>query len=254
VGNHQLGGFDMILVGAQLIEERNIFVRGLGHPVIFRNDGNAIFDLYKTFGGAVLASPKNFYRLLQSQQTVLHFPGGAREAYHGKGEAYQLFWPNQTDFVRTAATFNATVVPLSSIGAADSVVILANPETLLNLPILGNALVAKSFLTVQEAARFDESGKSYIRPPPLIWPKLLPARHYFLFGTPFDLTDLNSRDKDSCQKVYLDIQKELRRGLSDLLRASEKDSFKDSKVRFVYEQVTGKVAPTFSVAELNVKP
>jgi hypothetical protein len=182
---------------------------------------------------------------------VLHFPGGAREAYHGKNEQYQIFWPDQTDFVRTAAKFNATVVPLSSIGAADSVVILANPETLLNLPILGN-LVAKSFFTVQEAARFDESGKPYIRPPPLVWPKLVPARHYFLFGTPFDLTDLNSRDKDDCQRVYLDIQEELRRGLKDLLSAREKDPFKDSNVRFAYEQVTGKGAPTFSVVELNL--
>lgn len=265
VGNHQLGGFDMILVGSQLVEERNLFVRGLGHPVIFqdvnlgggpsflpKSPGSSTFDLYKTFGGAVLATPKNFYRLMQTQQAVLHFPGGAREAYHGKGEAYSLFWPNQTDFVRTAAKFNATVVPLSSIGAADSVYILADPDTLLNLPILGD-YVAKSFFTVQEAARYDNTGP-YIRPPPLIWPKLLPARHYFCFGKPFDLSGLDSRDKDGCQRVYQAIQTELMRGFTDLLRAREKDPFKDSKVRFVYEQVTGKAAPTFSVEELTLKP
>lgn len=251
VGNHQLGGFDMILVGAQLFEERNLFVRGLGHPVIFQYT-NQVFDLYKTFGGAVMATPKNFYRLMQTQQAVLHFPGGAREAYHGKGEAYQIFWPNQTDFVRTAAKFNATVVPLSSIGAADSVYILADPDTLLNLPILGD-YVAKSFFTVQEAARYDDT-EPYIRPPPLVWPKLLPARHYFCFGKPFDLSGLDSRDKDSCQRVYQAIQTELMRGFTDLLRAREKDPFKDSNVRFVYERVTGKTAPTFAVAELNSKP
>jgi hypothetical protein len=49
------------------------------------------------------------------------FPGGAREALHGKGEEYKLFWPEKVDFVRMAGLFDAIIVPFSSIGIAESV-------------------------------------------------------------------------------------------------------------------------------------
>ena len=269
VGNHQLGGLDIWLIVPELIQERHIFVRGLGHPVIFQNRAGSrhlrggptflpdsgkqgTFGLYQKFG-AVLTTPKNLHRLLQTKQAVLHFPGGAREAYHNKNEQHQLFWPPQ-DFVRTAAKFNATIVPFSAIGAADSVYVLADPETLLNLPFLGKNVVAKSFLTVQEAARYNERRQEqYIRPPPLVWPKLLPARHYFMFGKAFDTTDLDPNDRNACQRLYQDIQAEMMHGFEDLIRGREKDPFKDSFKRFVYEQVTGKQAPTFSVDELNAQ-
>jgi len=263
VGNHQLGGIDIWLIVPELIEERNVFVRGLGHPVIFQNaqkgsptflpdtGKQGTFGLYQQFG-AVMATPKNFYRLLETKQAVLHFPGGAREAYHGRNEEYKLFWPDKLDFVRTAAKFNATIVPLSAIGAADSVYMLAEPETLLNLPFGLGDIVANSFLTVREAARYDErKQEKYIRPPPLVIPKLLPARHYFMFGKAFPTTNVDSKDRDSCRRLYQDIQLELYCGFQDLLRARAKDPFKDSITRFTYEQVTRKQAPTFSVKELN---
>jgi 1-acyl-sn-glycerol-3-phosphate acyltransferase len=270
VGNHQLGALDIWLIVPELIQERDLFVRGLGHAVIFHDEDDHLkggptflpdqgkqgtFGLYQKFG-AVMATPKNLYRLLQTNQTVLHFPGGAREAYHGRTEAYQLFWPNQTDFVRMAAKFNATIVPLSGIGAADSVDIVLNPEEMLKLPFGMNDIVANSFLTVREPTRYNELQKQrdepYIWPPPLIIPKLLPARHYFVFGQPFDTTHVNPRDREACRRLYQEVQTELYRGLEDLLRAREHDPFKDSTKRLVYEQVTGKQAPTFSIKEMNL--
>jgi hypothetical protein len=45
-------------------------------------------------------------------------------------------------FVRMAATFNATIVPFSSIGSADSVKILGTAKDLYNLPLgLGDRYV-----------------------------------------------------------------------------------------------------------------
>jgi hypothetical protein len=38
-------------------------------------------------------------------------------------------------FVRMAATFNATIVPFSSIGSADSINILGTAKDLYNLPL-----------------------------------------------------------------------------------------------------------------------
>lgn len=268
VGNHQLGGIDIWLIVPELIQQRNMFVRGLGHPVIFQDEQahlkggptflpdtgkQGTFGLYQRFG-AVMATPRNLYKLLASggSEAILHFPGGAREAYHGKKEAYQLFWPTKLDFVRMAAKFNATIVPLAGIGAADSVYFFADPDALLNLPLGLNKVVENSFLTVQQAARFDQQDEPFIRPPPLVLPKLLPARHYFLFGKPFDTYTMDPKDKKACRKLYQDVQAELNHGLEDLVRARQQDPFQDSFSRFAYEQVTGKQAPTFSVKELNV--
>lgn len=35
----------------------------------------------------------------------------------GKGEEYQLFWPDTPDLVRLAAKANATIIPFSGVGS-----------------------------------------------------------------------------------------------------------------------------------------
>jgi hypothetical protein len=36
-----------------------------------------------------------------------------------QGEEHRLFWPTQTEFVRLAAQFNATIVPFGVVGEDD---------------------------------------------------------------------------------------------------------------------------------------
>lgn len=71
-------------------------------------------------------------QLLKRKETILLFPGGVKEAYHKKGEEYQLFWPEKIDFVRMAAMFDALIVPFAAIGMADSVNMIfdGNPANL----------------------------------------------------------------------------------------------------------------------------
>ena len=115
VANHQLFGLDLGLIIAQLIEDRGIVARGLAHPVVFSNENApvdeplnpGIVDKSNSGGvsdprtfrkfGAVKVTPRNYYRLLQTGQNVLLFPGGVREVFHGKNEAYKLFWPETPD-------------------------------------------------------------------------------------------------------------------------------------------------------------
>ncbi len=109
VANHQLFGLDLGMIIAQLLEERGIVARGLSHPVVsdgfsgmgsggqriqrrryeFNEDNPFGNDLFPMFG-AVKVSPRNFYRLLQTNQTALLFPGGVKEALHGKGTDYSV--------------------------------------------------------------------------------------------------------------------------------------------------------------------
>eukprot|EP00568_Trieres_chinensis_P004197 CAMPEP_0183298454 /NCGR_PEP_ID=MMETSP0160_2-20130417/5467_1 /TAXON_ID=2839 ORGANISM="Odontella Sinensis, Strain Grunow 1884" /NCGR_SAMPLE_ID=MMETSP0160_2 /ASSEMBLY_ACC=CAM_ASM_000250 /LENGTH=727 /DNA_ID=CAMNT_0025460489 /DNA_START=68 /DNA_END=2251 /DNA_ORIENTATION=+ len=269
VANHQFGGLDLGLIIAELIEKRDIKVRGLAHPIIFQQGGGAFgggppveqqerggagtsqTGLFQTFG-AVQVSPRNYYRLMQTGQNGLLFPGGVREVFHGKNEAYQLFWPEKVDFVRIAAKFNATVIPISAVGAADSVNILIDAPDILNLPFGIGERAANNSAQVM-AARFDGNEKSELFQPPFALPKPLPARHYFVFGRPMSTESLDHRDKDGCEVFYKNVQEEMVRGFDDVLRARENDPFIDSVQRIAYEQVTGKTAPTFLVDELNRK-
>ena len=271
VGNHQLFGQDLGMIISQLIEERHIVARGLAHPIAFSGGGMFGFgessmrtqkrrwefiedspaenDLYPMFG-AVKVSPRNYYRLLQTNQTVLLFPGGAREALHGKEEAYQLFWPEKTDFVRVAARFNATIVPLSAIGAADSINIVADAPDLLKLPFgIGENLA--NFSASTTPARYDADNTDELLVPPLALPKAFPARHYFLFGRAFDTSDINSRDKEACQKLYDDIKKEVKHGIDSLLQARKDDPYAlNGMRRTTYQRLMGKNPPTFPLTSL----
>jgi len=262
VANHQFGGQDLGMIISELLIERNLPVRGLAHPVIFasgENGGGRGFgggespngsprSQFETFG-AVKVTPKNYYRLMQTGQAALLFPGGVKEVFHGKNEAYQLLWPDKTDFVRTAAKFNATIIPLSAIGAADSVNILIDAPDMLNLPFgLGERLANQS--SAITAARFDTSDDMELFTPPFALPKPLPDRHYFLFGKPIDTANIDYRNKSKCDVVYKEVQAEMNRGFRDLLRARESDSYRDSPKRLAYERLTGKTAPTFELEKL----
>eukprot|EP00543_Licmophora_paradoxa_P015095 CAMPEP_0202474130 /NCGR_PEP_ID=MMETSP1360-20130828/92216_1 /ASSEMBLY_ACC=CAM_ASM_000848 /TAXON_ID=515479 /ORGANISM="Licmophora paradoxa, Strain CCMP2313" /LENGTH=622 /DNA_ID=CAMNT_0049101233 /DNA_START=496 /DNA_END=2366 /DNA_ORIENTATION=+ len=270
VANHQFFGLDLGLIIAELLQTRGILARGLAHPIIFQNsqeqlpgqplspgivrkeDSTNPFDskLFQRFG-TVMVTPRNYYRLLQSGQNALLFPGGVREVSHGKDEAYQLFWPDNTDFIRTAARFNATIIPLSAVGAADSVNILLDSEEMVNLPFgIGDRILQGSGNVT--AARFNRQSNEELFVTPLAVPTI-PARHYFVFGKPISTQDVHHKDKEACQTLYMDVQDELKRGLVDVLEAREKDPFKESVGRLAYEKITGKAAPSFPIEELNNK-
>ncbi len=191
VANHQLIGLDLGMIIAELIEERGITARGLAHPIVFqgangqsntngfggpgrprritKRNKEGMVDAppgdFQNFG-AVMVTPKNFYRLMATGQTGLLFPGGVREVFHGKGEDYELFWPEKVDFVRVASRFNATIVPISAVGSADSANILLDPEEILNLPFgLGERVKNSTENTI--AARFDQSNSDERFVPPV---------------------------------------------------------------------------------------
>ncbi|CAN0534766.1 unnamed protein product [Ectocarpus sp. 8 AP-2014] len=69
--------------------------------------------------GAVPVTPRNMLRLFKAGESMLLYPGGAKEALHQKGQDYQIFWPEKGEFVRMAASFNATIVPFAAVGSAD---------------------------------------------------------------------------------------------------------------------------------------
>jgi len=268
VANHQFGGLDLGMVISQLLEECNLPVRGMAHPVVFQagnqtgqggigDVGGASYDTpltpsgpISTFQrfGAVMVTPRNYYRLMQTKQAALLFPGGVREVFHGKDEAYQLFWPNSTDFVRTAARFNATIVPLSALGAADSVNIYVDAPDVLKLPFIGERVKEQSRNVV--SARFNRENEDELFTPPVAIPTI-PARNYFVFGKSMSTVGVDHKDLEACATLYREVKVEVERGFEDVLRVRDNDPFKDTIKRIAYEKATQKKAPTFSMQELN---
>lgn len=247
--------------------ENNLTVRGLAHPIVFQLPSTQLIELdgrtpgltkrpkggagpgtsnFELFG-AVMVTPKNYYRLLESGQNVLLFPGGVKEVFHRRDQAYQLLWPEKVDFVRTAAKFNATIIPLSAIGMADSLNILLNPEEIVSLPLVGER--AMMFAKNITAARFDNKNEDENFLPPIVAPGL-PSRNYFLFGRPISTKDIDAKDKAACRTTYLRVQDEINRGFEDLLHARQKDPYMDAPSRLAFERLTGKKAPTFALRDL----
>eukprot|EP00956_Cyclotella_meneghiniana_P020433 scaffold36169_cov66-Cyclotella_meneghiniana.AAC.2 len=249
VGNHQLFGQDLGMIIAQLIEERGINARGLMHPIAadgfsatrpgdepsirkqkrkweFNDDVSDLFPMF----GAVKVNPRNFYRLLQTGQAALLFPGGVREVFHGKDEDYKLFWPAKTDFVRVAARFNATIVPLAAIGAADSLNILLDASEVLELPFgIGESLA--NFSRNATSARFDVDNDEELS---------------------FDTSTIDPKDKQACQEMYQDIENELKSDIDALLQARKDDPYAmDGIKRTSFRRLLGKEPPTFPLESLR---
>jgi hypothetical protein len=259
----QIAALDLGLFLTELYEQRSIFPRGLAHPVTFsstqegelegRTPGIANGQANNRFNGdfqkfgAVSISPRNYYRLLQTGQDVLLFPGGAKEALSGRKD-YPLFWPDQVDFVRTAAKFNATIVPFSAVGMVDSINVFAELDDVFALPFIGDR--ARAVAPSADSARFDRKKEKESLGLPLFAPSL-PERNYFLFGRPISTTEIDPNDKQSCARVYIQAQSAVRSGLDAILSAREHDPYKSTAARVAYEQVFRKQAPTFPVEQLN---
>lgn len=95
VGYHMLLGFELSSMISQFFFERNILLRGIAHPSMFRRlkEGKlppmSQFDTFRVMG-AVPVSGTLFYNLLSSNAHVLLYPGGVREACHRKVIHYCL--------------------------------------------------------------------------------------------------------------------------------------------------------------------
>ena len=254
VGNHQLFGADTSLLVREFLLKRRVLVRGLAHPMLVNGqapglpyfprevDGVDLLDpsALTKFGG-VEVSPASIFQLLQRNETVLLYPGGANELVHNKGEAYTLKWTNKTDFIRMAAAFNAIVVPFGAIGVDDSFTMLLDGKEIIELPYFG--LRAKRFAARLPRARASVP-ETFILPVGIPNP---PRRVYFLFHQPFDTTNINMRNKTECKVAYNAVKDRVEQSVQRLIFLREKDFFDGYIPRVIYENLFASQAPSVKV-------
>lgn len=129
VGNHTTWGFwDVPYLFAALWRERGIFLRGLGDLRHFQIPvwGRLLAQL-----GAVPGTREEAGALLAAGESVLVYPGGAREVAKRKGEKYRLLWKERLGFAHLAIQHRARVVPFASVGIEDALDIVYDANDLL---------------------------------------------------------------------------------------------------------------------------
>lgn len=186
----------------------------------------AVNDLFTKFG-AVEVTARNYVRLLQEGENILLFPGGVREAFHCKGEDYQLFWPESTEFIRAAAKFDAVVVPFAAVGAAESLPLILDQQELEGLPVIGENL--RRSLATRAKVRQEEWFSAPLAAP------MLPERFYFLFGKPIDLSEVDRHDRSRCEDLYGSARAEVERCIRWLLDWRKRDPYREALPRWAYQ-------------------
>lgn len=252
VGNHMYMGLDLSLVIYKIFKERGIMIRGLAHPMLFETkmeedlQESTLSDLFRNFG-AVPVSGETMFKLLKNGYSALLYPGGAREALHRKGETHEIFWPERSEFVRMAARFGCTIIPVSTVGEDDLLDIILDLNDLRNIPTF-----EERFTYPTTNIRGDLNGEvaDQALHLPFAAPKLAPGRLYVKFGKPVITAGREKElqhDREQAQAIYKYVESEVRSGLEYLQWKRQEDPYRQFGPRILYEQTAGgdKQAPTF---------
>jgi 1-acyl-sn-glycerol-3-phosphate acyltransferase len=113
VTNHGHFGIDLPVLLSLVLDGTGRPVRALGDRVVF---AAPFFRDWAHLMGAVEGEPEIATQLLEDDQLVLVYPGGAKEALSSPHEAYRLQWDGSRGFVRTALRAQKPVIPIAGLG------------------------------------------------------------------------------------------------------------------------------------------
>ncbi|MEM9758149.1 MAG: lysophospholipid acyltransferase family protein [Pseudomonadota bacterium] len=130
IGNHALFGLDGLVIIPVLLEELGRFLRPMGDKFLFSDRRIADFLLRR---GATMGHPDVARALMEHDQDILVFPGGAHEAVKPSHERYRLQWEERLGFVRLAAEHDYTIVPFGLVGPDEFYEYLMDGEQIVDL-------------------------------------------------------------------------------------------------------------------------
>jgi 1-acyl-sn-glycerol-3-phosphate acyltransferase len=195
VGNHTLYGLlDVPHLLREIYKVHGVFPRSLGDRAHF------VVPLWRDLLarlGCVLGSRDNCDALMRAGQHVLVFPGGAREAFKRKDEAYRLVWKDRIGFAHMAARHGYRILPFAAVGAEDAYRIALDAGELIRSPLgtlLRSTGLADKVLRCGEGVAPLALGLGYTALPK-------PERFYFSFGKPIRTPRL-ARHADDSEKMH----------------------------------------------------
>jgi len=207
-GNHTLMGLlDVPIMLLELYDRLGMWPHPVGDHIHFSVPGWR--DLLEAFG-TIDGTRERCRELMRAGESILIFPGGAREVFKRRGEQYRLLWDGRTGFARLAIEHGYPIVPVSAVGAEECYDILVDAGDLRRL-----------IPPLRWIPRSDEA-------PPLVrglGPTLLPRpqRFYFHFGTPVETRHLTGLEDHACGAVRDQVRAAVETGITFLLHARERD-------------------------------
>jgi len=190
VGNHSVFGvLDVLLFADGLYRQGGISLRMLADRNHFK------IPLWRDFvvqTGAVLGTRANCAALMRRGEHLLVFPGGAREVFKHKGEAYRLIWKERYGFVQLAIRHGYSITPYATVGAEEAFDVLLDSTDYMATP-LGRYLKRRGM-----ADRYLRGGEEF---PPVVRGLGLtaiprPEKLYFSIGKPIDTERYEGRADD----------------------------------------------------------
>jgi 1-acyl-sn-glycerol-3-phosphate acyltransferase len=212
VGNHSVYGvLDVLLFADGLYRERGVVLRSLADRNHFK------VPVWRDFveqTGAVLGTRANCAALMRGGAHLLVFPGGAREVFKHKGEAYRLIWKERFGFVQLAIEHGYTITPYATVGAEEAFDVLLDSADYMDTA-LGRYLKRSGL-----ADRYLRGGEEF---PPLVrglglTPLPRPEKLYFSVGRPIDMARYRGREQDSeaLQSARTRVARSLERLIAEL--------------------------------------
>jgi 1-acyl-sn-glycerol-3-phosphate acyltransferase len=220
VGNHSLYGvLDVLLFADGLYRERGIVLRSLADRNHFK------LPVWRDFvaqTGAVLGTRANCAELMRRGQHILVFPGGAREVFKHKGEAYRLIWKERFGFLQLAIEHGYPITPYATVGAEEAFDVLLDSADYMSTP-LGRALKRSGI-----ADRYLRGGEEF---PPLVRGLGLtvvprPEKLYFSLGKPIATARYQGRQDDPAllRQLRSRVAGTLQRLIAELRERRAKDA------------------------------
>jgi 1-acyl-sn-glycerol-3-phosphate acyltransferase len=221
VGNHTIYGFlDLPFMMAEIWKRRRIAIRGLGENAHYK------VPVWRDLLGAcgmVRGTRDNVRALMREHQTILVYPGGAREVNKRRGQQYQLQWRERMGFARLAIEQGYPIVPCAAVGADDMLDVIIDQNT----PVYG-----------QLAAAYEKV-MGFPTPPVVRGIGLTgiprPERLYFWFDEPIDTTRFAGQDDDTAARTLRDeVKRAVLAGIQFLRDERDKDPDRDLTNRLLH--------------------
>jgi 1-acyl-sn-glycerol-3-phosphate acyltransferase len=220
VGNHSVFGvLDVMLFADGLYRQHGISLRLLADRNHFK------FPVWRdlvALQGAVLGSRANCAELMRGREHILVFPGGAREVFKHKGEAYRLIWKERYGFVRLAIEHGYTITPYATVGAEDAYDVILDSSDYLKTP-LGRVLKASGL-----ADRYLRGGDEF---PPVVRGLGLtviprPEKLYFSIGKPIDMARYRGQADDPAvlRRARVRVSRAVNRLIAELRERRARDT------------------------------
>ncbi|KAJ3170433.1 Transmembrane protein 68 [Irineochytrium annulatum] len=200
IANHQIWALDAALKMSAIYKATGIFIR----PITDRAHGNIPLFKHLIIGAGGIPGTREATQALMDRGTpLLIYPGGALEVWKSAhDDPYGLCWKDRTGFARMAAANGYKIIPLASVGMADTVNILFTIPAKLLWGALGDKRAKKPSAkpVARESAVVGEEVRT--APPrgapmttemgdgiPVVVPNFRLQANYVVIGEPIDAAE-----------------------------------------------------------------